>query len=417
MEMEVAIRHRRNTTSKPPDHTRLAHRTSETDRPKKGGRILVVAGDAAARQAGRPRRTPASGQRPPRRASAFSHFLSLPPLPPAADSIPRLSSRELGGSGQVPAGGSIPSSSLVAGTAAAAAVTASMATGAVTPPPLAGARRFPRGRSFLHRRLATSPMKDESVISTDGGNEETDTDSLHVARGLSHPGLSSSLSNKASVVPTPLLPSGQSDLRFNRLRPSIDESDCKYKRLFGCYVAREAVIDEEYWIAAWLRAEDQYENESGNRYVESFKRKFASKEFHALKKRCNTQHREKYICLVAVKNDDIRRTVLNSVVGTLDVCVRHPLYGEKFPEEPGKPSLHCRIYQPDQPKFGYVTNVCVAKYARRQGIASNMLLLAIDAAKLNGAENIYIHVHKDNLPAWRLYDQIGFKDDEGEDDA
>uniref|UniRef100_A0A804RAI6 Uncharacterized protein n=1 Tax=Zea mays TaxID=4577 RepID=A0A804RAI6_MAIZE len=106
----------------------------------------------------------------------------------------------------------------------------------------------------------------------------------------------------------------------------------KYKRLFGYYVAREAVIDEEYWIVAWLRAEDQYENESGNRYVESFKRKFASKEFHALKKRCNKQHREKYICLVVVKNDDIRRTVLNSVVGTLDVCVRHPLYGEKFPE-------------------------------------------------------------------------------------
>jgi len=26
-----------------------------------------------------------------------------------------------------------------------------------------------------------------------------------------------------------------------------------------------------------------------------------------------------------------------------------------------------------------------------------------------GAENIYIHVHKDNLPAWSLYNQIGFK--------
>lgn len=33
-----------------------------------------------------------------------------------------------------------------------------------------------------------------------------------------------------------------------------------------------------------------------------------------------------------MKNDDLRRTVLNSVVGTLDVCVRHPLHGEKFPE-------------------------------------------------------------------------------------
>ena len=113
--------------------------------------------------------------------------------------------------------------------------------------------------------------------------------------------------------------------------------------------------------------------------------------------------------ILQVKNDDFRRTVLNSVVGTLDVCVRHPLHGEKFPEvrynsifsmfflllalevtsrsysqEPGRSSLHCRIYQPDQPKFGYLTNVCVAKYARRQGIASNMLLLAIDAARING---------------------------------
>jgi ribosomal protein S18 acetylase RimI-like enzyme len=38
-----------------------------------------------------------------------------------------------------------------------------------------------------------------------------------------------------------------------------------------------------------------------------------------------------------------------------------------------------------------------------------MLLLAIDAARLNGAEEVYIHVHKDNLPARRLYDQIGFR--------
>ncbi|KAL6867218.1 hypothetical protein ACP4OV_015242 [Aristida adscensionis] len=286
-----------------------------------------------------------------------------------------------------------------------------MATGAVTPPPapLAGARRVLRGRGVLHRRLAASPMKDESAVSANGGKEEMITESLNVARGVSPPMLSSSLSNQPTVIPTPLLPAETSDLRFNRLQPSIDESDCKYRRFFGCYVAREAIIDEEYWIAAWLRAEDHFEDQSGDRYVESFKRKFASQEFHGLKKRCSKLHGEKYICFVAVKNDELRRTVLNSVVGTLDICVRHPLHGEKFPGEPGKLSLHCRIYQPDQPKFGYVTNVCVAKYARRQGIASNMLLLAIDAAKLNGAENIYIHVHKDNLPAWKLYDKIGFK--------
>ncbi|XP_062216574.1 GCN5-related N-acetyltransferase 6, chloroplastic-like isoform X2 [Phragmites australis] len=265
-----------------------------------------------------------------------------------------------------------------------------MATGAVTAsPPLAGARCGLRGRGVLRRRLAASPMKDESVVSTNGGKEEAVTDGLNVTRGVSHPGLLPSLSNQTSVVPTLLLPAEPSDLRFNRLRPSIDESDCKYKRLFGCYVAREAIIDEEYWIAAWLRAEDHYEDQSGDRYVESFKRKFASQEFHALKKRCSKQHGEKYICFVAVKNDDLRRTVLNSVVGTLDVCVRHPLHGETFPEEPGKSSFHCRIYQPDEPKFGYLTNVCVAKCARRQGIASNMLLLAIDAARLSGKAMSY----------------------------
>lgn len=285
-----------------------------------------------------------------------------------------------------------------------------MATGAVAPPPpLVGARRVFSGRCVLHRRLAATPMKDEPVVSTNGGKEETVTGSLSVARKASHPGLSSSLSNQITVLPTPLHPAEPSDLRFNRLQPSIEESDCKYKRFFGCYVAREAIIDEEYWIATWLRAEDRYEDQSGDRHVESFKRKFASQEFHALKMRCSKQVGEKYICFVAVKNDDIKRTVLNSVVGTLVVCVRHPLHGEKFPTEPGKSPFHCRIYQPDQPKFGYLTNVCVAKYARRQGIASNMLLLAIDAARLNGAENIYIHVHKDNLPARRLYDEIGFK--------
>uniref|UniRef100_A0A453IWW8 N-acetyltransferase domain-containing protein n=1 Tax=Aegilops tauschii subsp. strangulata TaxID=200361 RepID=A0A453IWW8_AEGTS len=80
-----------------------------------------------------------------------------------------------------------------------------------------------------------------------------------------------------------------------------------------------------------------------------------------------------------------------------------------YSQEPGNTPFYSRIYQPDQPKFGYLTNVCVAKYARRQGIASNMLLLAIDAARLDGAESIYIHVHKDNLPARRLYDHVGFK--------
>ena len=108
------------------------------------------------------------------------------------------------------------------------------------------------GVPYFHVQTFLSPRKDESVISTNGGNEETVAGSLNVARGLSHPGISSSLSNKTSMVPAPLLPTEPSDLRFNRLRPSIDRSDCKYKRLFGCYAAREALIDEEYWVLLFL---------------------------------------------------------------------------------------------------------------------------------------------------------------------
>jgi hypothetical protein len=54
------------------------------------------------------------------------------------------------------------------------------------------------------------------------------------------------------MIPTPLPPTELSDLRFNRLRPSIDESDCKHKRFLGCYVAREAIIDEEYCVSFLL---------------------------------------------------------------------------------------------------------------------------------------------------------------------
>lgn len=38
----------------------------------------------------------------------------------------------------------------------------------------------------------------------------------------------------------------------------------------------------------------------------------------------------------------------------------------------------------DTHKYAYISNVCVAKFARRQGIASNMLYLATDIATSAG---------------------------------
>uniref|UniRef100_A0A8R7Q7Z9 Uncharacterized protein n=2 Tax=Triticum urartu TaxID=4572 RepID=A0A8R7Q7Z9_TRIUA len=134
-----------------------------------------------------------------------------------------------------------------------------MASGAVAPPPppLAGGRRGFGGRGvLLRRRLAATPMKDEPVISTTGGKEEMISHSVNVARKASIPGVSSNISNRTPVTPTPLQPPEPSDLRFNRLRPSIEKSDCKYTRYFGRYVAREAIMDEEYWVLFLLLVEN-----------------------------------------------------------------------------------------------------------------------------------------------------------------
>ncbi|XP_020275920.1 uncharacterized protein LOC109850328 isoform X2 [Asparagus officinalis] len=185
-------------------------------------------------------------------------------------------------------------------------------------------------------------------------------------------------------------PRKTSDLRFDRLQLSDDEVDCEYKRAFGRYIAREAILDEEFWTAAWLRAESHWEDKQGSRHVDTFKRQFAEQ----------------------VKKDEpnMKRTVLSSIVGTLDINIRHLLCGETFPGERTKVPVPCTMFgRKDQPIYGYVANLSVVKYARRKGIASNMLLLAVDAAKSHGVNEVFVHVHTNNMAAQKLYEKLGFK--------
>ncbi|XP_028071963.1 uncharacterized protein LOC114274144 isoform X3 [Camellia sinensis] len=208
------------------------------------------------------------------------------------------------------------------------------------------------------------------------------------------------------------------ELSFNRLQLSDQEYNGLQRRNFGRFVAREAVLDEEYWVgsmsdftlqtAAWLRAEAHWESLSCMRHVDSYKRKYAEQEFYALKRRCMGLHGNslKCSCFVAVKKEDknIRRTVINSVVGTLDLSIRQFLSGETYPGEVKRPSAILASR-----KYAYVANVCVSKFARRQAIASNMLYLAIDAAALAGMKQLFVHVNADNKPAQELYKKTGFK--------
>ncbi|KAE8664346.1 putative protein phosphatase 2C 66-like isoform X1 [Hibiscus syriacus] len=123
-------------------------------------------------------------------------------------------------------------------------------------------------------------------------------------------------------------------LRFDRLQPSDQELLQDHRLEFGRFVAREAVLDEEFWTAAWLRAESHWEDRPGERYVDSFKRQFAEQEFNAIKRRYSGQHGRTYTCVTVRKEErNVKRTVLKSVVGTLDFSFRHLLHGESFPGE------------------------------------------------------------------------------------
>ncbi|OAY53998.1 uncharacterized protein LOC110612066 isoform X2 [Manihot esculenta] len=166
------------------------------------------------------------------------------------------------------------------------------------------------------------------------------------------------------------------DLRFDRLQTPEKDLIHEDKFEFGQFVAREAIIDEEFWTAAWLRAESHWEDRINDRYVDNHKRKFAEQEFHAIKRQRAGLHGQKCRCIVTER-------------------VKVPIFR----------SFHRR----GPNTYGYVANLCVAKLARRQGIASNMLHFAVESAKSSGVEQVYVHVHRNNIPAQDLYEKIGFE--------
>lgn len=130
-----------------------------------------------------------------------------------------------------------------------------------------------------------------------------------------------------------------------------------------------------------------------------------------MKRRCKRKYADDCTCIITVKKEEkgVKRTILSSIVGTLDISIRQLLCGQTFPGESSKAPVSCGIFRSDLPRYGYISNLCVAKYARRQGIASNMLLLAVDAARSSGVSQVFINVQKDNTTAQKLYETIGFQ--------
>ena len=95
------------------------------------------------------------------------------------------------------------------------------------------------------------------------------------------------------------------------------------------------------------------------------------------------------------------RPAAQLVIGTLDLNVGAKLPAEelvgRFPEEE------------EASKRAYLSNVCVARSARRRGVAQALMLHAEQEAIKAGVRHLYVHVVHDNGPAVQLYRQtLGF---------
>ncbi|KAH9652687.1 N-acetyltransferase domain-containing protein [Citrus sinensis] len=198
------------------------------------------------------------------------------------------------------------------------------------------------------------------------------------------------------------IPQRSNDLRFDRLQPS-DRELLQHDRFeFGKFVAREALLDEEYW------------NEVSKVKV-SLSAVGSLMVMIVDSKLCGIGDGAAVTVAAGawdgVKKDEgnVKRTVLKSVVGTLDLSIRYLLQGENFPGERVNPPLFGCINRRGPNRYGYIANLCVAKSARRQGIASNMLYFAVESAKSNDVEQVYVHVHRNNIAGQQLYKKMGFK--------
>ncbi|CAI9106115.1 OLC1v1005183C1 [Oldenlandia corymbosa var. corymbosa] len=273
--------------------------------------------------------------------------------------------------------------------------------------------RQPQLTGFFPRRLTMKrELETPVVVAVSNSNRDTFPTS-HC--GWKHLEVHSNDHQRVRHLPLPKVESPKGpELSFIRLQPTDQETAGLYMRKFGRFVAREALLDEEIWTAAYLRAEAHWESVSYMRHVDNYKIKYAEQEFYALKRRCSGQDGNslKCFCFVAVKKEEknVRRTVINSVVGTLDLSVRQFVQGETYPGEVNRVSPVLVRHDPfDRHKYAYISNVCVAKYARRQGIASNLLYLATEVATTTGLKQLFVHVNADNKPAQELYEKTGFK--------
>lgn len=88
------------------------------------------------------------------------------------------------------------------------------------------------------------------------------------------------------------------------------------------------------------------------------------------------------------------------VVGTLDIN-----QGPRLPAE----ELAGVLPRENPRARGYLSNVCTLPIMRRKGIAKKLIAASFQQARIAGIEMLYVHVVEDNVPALKLYEEMGFR--------
>ena len=78
-------------------------------------------------------------------------------------------------------------------------------------------------------------------------------------------------------------------------------------------------------------------------------------------------------------------------------------------EEDGIIYGYCGIYLSFE--IGNISNVAVGEKYRKKGIATNMIAEMIKQAKFKDVTDITLEVRETNVPAIRLYEKLGFKEE------
>ncbi|CAI0385142.1 unnamed protein product [Linum tenue] len=218
---------------------------------------------------------------------------------------------------------------------------------------------------------------------------------------------------------TPKLP----DLRFDRLQiPEQDLVDVD-KMEFRQFFAREALI--ALILVNLMLSNDSNLASSGinkdSTELSIYWLYFLNwwQEFLDIRRRSIGPFGQQFKCIITVRasfvlsSEKARRDgeTHNTEECGWDFGLEHPLVAawRDLPWVYGKAPHLGNIHRGGEDIYGYVSNLVVAEFARRRGIATNMMQFAIETTKSNGVELLYVHVDRNNRPALQLYEKMGFE--------